>query len=392
MAVFVECKCHRVQSLRNKKCPVCGRDLSKMKKGGRAVYWIAYRLPGGKQRREVIGKSIEEARDADGKRRVQKREHRIFDILPEAEMTFKELAKWYLEARVEDGLKSIGDVEDDLNNFNAAFGDQIVGDLRLEDLVKYQGIRRKQGRAPATIDQELTNVKTMMNRAFNNDKISIHVLKPFLKVKKMLKAGANIRRRIITLDEYERLLQAAPPHLKGVITMAFNTGMRLGEILKLRWPQVDRKEMFIRLGGESTKEGRPKSIPITRHVAVVLAGQIRAINSDQVFLYGGKPIRSKCGIRRSMETACKGAGIAFGRKANGGITFHDIRRTVKTLMVEAGIDKAYRDTILGHSLRGMDARYIVPSDEALRVAMERYTAFMDAQIEEMKAKKKTNVD
>lgn len=392
MAVLVECICHRVQSLKNKKCALCGGDLAKLKKAGRAAYWIAYRLPGGKQRRERIGLSVEEARDADGKRRVQKRERRIFDILPDAEMTFKELAKWYLEARAEEELKSIKDVEDDLNNFNAVYGARIVGDLHLEDLVKYQNARKKQGRALATIDQELVNVKAMMNRAFDNDLVSGHVLKPFRRVKRLLRAGGNARTRTITLDEYERLLQGAPPHLRGMIITAFSTGMRLGEILKLKWSQVDRKEMFIRLDGGSTKEGRPKSIPINRHVATVLASQIRAINHDYVFLYNGKPIRSKCGIRRSLETACKKANIAFGRKADGGITFHDIRRTVKTLMVEAGIDKAYRDTILGHSLRGMDARYIVPSDEALRVAMERYTAFMDARIEEMKAGEKANVD
>ena len=62
-------------------------------------YWINYRLPGGKQRREFVGYSIEEARDADGKRRSQKRENKIeeiFDIQAEAKMTFTELGEWWL--------------------------------------------------------------------------------------------------------------------------------------------------------------------------------------------------------------------------------------------------------------------------------------------------------
>jgi hypothetical protein len=53
-------------------------------------------LPGGQQRREFIGISIEEARDAEGKRRTQKRENRIFDILMDSKITFKELTSWYL--------------------------------------------------------------------------------------------------------------------------------------------------------------------------------------------------------------------------------------------------------------------------------------------------------
>ena len=101
MAVLAECPmCHNKQSTRNKVCSGksgCGLDLDKAKRSKKVRYWIQYRLPGGKQRKEYVGTSIEEARDADGKRRVQKRENRIFDIVPEAKMTFSELAGWYLE-------------------------------------------------------------------------------------------------------------------------------------------------------------------------------------------------------------------------------------------------------------------------------------------------------
>lgn len=381
MAVLVECVCHRIQSLKNQKCGRCGCDLVKLKKAKeRAVYWISFRLPGGKQRRERIGYSIEEARDADGKRRVQKREKRIFDILPEATMTFSELTKWYIEARADEGLRSFSDIKTDLANFNAMHGDRVVQDLRLEDLEQYQRARLKAGRAPATIDQELVNVKGMMNRALKNKKIGIHVLDPFVHVKRLLKAGANARDRVLALDEYEKLLRGAPANLGAILVVAMNTGMRRGEILGLRWPWVDRERGFIRLPASFVKEGRPKSIPINRHVARVLQdlGRVRILGRDEVFLYRGRPMK---GIRRSLETACKAAGVAFGR-GSGGITFHDIRRTVKSLMAEAGVDPALRNALLGHAQAGMDARYIHPSDEALRRAMDLYTAFLDGTLGE----------
>jgi hypothetical protein len=101
MAILAECPtCHNKQSTRNKVCSGkngCGLDLDKAKRSKKVRYWIQYRLPGGKQRKEYVGTSIEEARDAEGKRRVQKRENRIFDIVPEAKMTFSELAGCYLE-------------------------------------------------------------------------------------------------------------------------------------------------------------------------------------------------------------------------------------------------------------------------------------------------------
>ena len=101
MAILVECPaCHKKQAVKNRLCD-CGEDLVKAKKAKRAKFWINYRLPGGKQKREAVGYSVEEARDADGKRRCQKRENRIFDIKPDSKMTFQELTDWYL------GLESI---------------------------------------------------------------------------------------------------------------------------------------------------------------------------------------------------------------------------------------------------------------------------------------------
>jgi hypothetical protein len=53
---------------------------------------------------------------------------------------------------------------------------------------------------------------------------------------------------------------------------------------------------------------------------------------------------------------------------------HDVLRKVKNNMIEAGVDKTYRDLILGHSLEGIDRHYVKPSEETLRQAMARYTA------------------
>ena len=49
-------------------------------------------------------------------------------------------------------------------------------------------------------------------------------------------------------------------------------------------------------------------------------------------------------------------------------------------MLEAGVDKTYRDLILGHSLERMDRHYIKPSEETLRQAMVCYTAWLDGQL------------
>jgi len=129
---------------------------------------------------------------------------------------------------------------------------------------------------------------------------------------------------------------------------------------------------------ELTKESKRKSIPMNHHVRKVLDSLPRAIHHDFVFTYMGKPIGLK--IRNAFKGACERAGIPYGTKIENGLRFHDIRATFKTNLLRTGIDKVIRDTIVGHSLQGMDAYYLKPSDEDLKEAMDKYTAWIDAQL------------
>ena len=380
MAILAQCPiCRRKQANRNKICINCGNDMDKSKRSKKVRFWINYVLPGGKQRREFVGYSIREARDADGKRGAQKRENRIFDMLPESKMTFDQLIDWYLDLQSVAGLSSARRVRSALNNFKGAFGDVEARNIKPLDLENYQIKRERQGAAHATIDMELSLAGTMVNKAFDNDMVNGRVLKAFRSVKRMLKPRSNARSRIVSVVEYLKIIAVAPLHLKSIIITAYNTGMRMGEILGLRWSFVDRDYAFIRLPPELTKEDRPKIVPINHHVEKVLKNTLRAVHHNFVFTYRGNAF-SEGGIKRSFKTACKNACVPYGRKTQNGITFHDFRRTFKTSMLTAGVEKVYRDAIVGHSLKGMDVHYLVLSDESLKDAMEIYTRYIDEKI------------
>jgi integrase len=395
MAVLVECRCHRKQSVRNKVCK-CGENLDRLKKAKRTRYWIAFRLPGGKQRKEFVGYSIQEARDADGKRKVQKRENRIFDMLPESNMTFDELAEWYLDLASVKKLATYGRVRGCIANFNETFANRAVASLKLSELKSYQFKREEEGMAAATVDMELTIVKTMVTAAFDDDLIDGRSLKPFRKIKRKLKKGANARKRTLSLEEYLMLTEGkhtvkykirsktkeeekpnSPPHLKPIIITGYHTGMRRGELLGLQWSHIDRDNGFIRLPAELTKEKKPKSIPLNKYVRETLDALPRHLHHGYVFTYKKRPILK---LRRSFESACKNTGIPYGRKTENGITLHDLRGTFKSNLRRAGVGRIERDTILGHSLQGMDVHYQDVTDEDLQTAMSKYTAWFDAQL------------
>ena len=73
------------QSAKSRLCK-CGAEPDKAKPSEKLKAWISHYLSGGKQHRELIGNSTEEARDPEGKRRSRKRKTRIFDIKPDTKM------------------------------------------------------------------------------------------------------------------------------------------------------------------------------------------------------------------------------------------------------------------------------------------------------------------
>ena len=382
MAILAECpRCHKRQAVKNRICS-CGDDLVKEKRLQKVRYWVVNRLPNGKQRWEPVGLSIEEARAAEGMRRAQKVENPgILEKVPAERMTFAELADWYLDLSPVKKLSSYNRIRQGIANFNRAFGTRIVSTLKPLDLEDYQEKREEEGRAPATIDMEISLVKTMVAKAFDNDLVDGRTVKAFRVVKRKLKKAGNARKRTITIEEYLKLVDVAPDHLKAFLTVAFNTGMRTGELRALRWSHIDREKWVIRLPADIPKEKKAKVIPINHHVKRVLADLPRAIHHDLVLTYKNEPIVTAGGIKNSFISACGKAGISYGQHEPNGITFHDIRRTVKTNMLNAGVDKVHRDIILGHSLHGMDVHYMSPSEEDLHRAMSKYTAWLDAQMQ-----------
>jgi len=313
-------------------------------------------------------------------------------MLPASEITFTELTKWYLKLKTVKKLASFRDIKIVLDNFNKEFGSWIIDTVKPVDIENYQLKRQGQGRAAATIDKDISIVKTMVIKAFDNDKVDGRALKVFRSVKRKLRKGANARKRLVSFKEYLRLIDVSQPHLKAAVVIAFNTGMRTGEIRQLKWSSIDRKKGFIRLPAKITKEKRDKNIPINHHVKKVLVSIPRAFNHNFVITYKGMPITTPGGFKRTFKTACKDAKIPCGQKVKNGIIFHDIRRTVKTNMAAAGLDKAHRDVILGHSMRGMDVHYIVPTEDTLRLEMARYTRWIDSQLEGESANVDHSVD
>lgn len=384
MAILAECPlCHKKQATKNKRCR-CGANLDKSKKAGKVRFWINYRLPDGTQRREAVGFSIEEARAAEGKRRAQKVENPgILEIKPEAKMTFAELTEWYLSLERVKALASFERIKIAIGNFNTELGNVLIKDIKPSQIENYQVIRMKKDLARATVDREVGEVKTMINKAYNDGMVSDRTVMLFKKIKKLLKKNSNARNTILSKDEFNRLISHSPSHLLAILTTGFLTGMRKGEILSLTWDKVDLQNGFIHLEAEDTKDQEPRSIPINDELRTVLSRLPRAIHHKQVFTYRGKPITDN--FKRSLKKACEKAGIIYGRKVSGGFTFHDLRHSFNTHMRKAGVPESVIMQITGHNTREMFDRYNTVDADDAKEAMATLSDYFSS-------KKKENVD
>jgi integrase len=146
-----------------------------------------------------------------------------------------------------------------------------------------------------------------------------------------------------------------PVWLKPILIFALHTGMRRGEILNLQWTDADFTRRLVRV--LKSKNGGKEAIPMSGTVYNILRGQnIRDI-SGRVF-----PVSARC-LRQGFEKACSRAGL-------DDFTFHDLRHTFATRLVQNGVDLYKVKELLGHKTIAMTVRYAHHYPESLRSSVE----------------------
>lgn len=160
------------------------------------------------------------------------------------------------------------------------------------------------------------------------------------------------RTRRLSRDEEERLLDAASPHLRGLVVAALETGCRLGELLSLQWHQVRRQDGVLLLPSSKTKTAVARDVPITRRLRTALDARWNpAVHRPDVYVFGDDGGRRVQRVITAWRGACRRAGLED-------LHFHDLRREFASRLLEAGASNhAVRDW-LGHTNLTTTNRYL----------------------------------
>ena len=313
--------------------------------------------------RQKIGPSKKQAEQMLAIRKAEILQGR-FDIKARRKgILFKELAEKYLEysratkrshrrdtTSMKHLLQFFGGYR--LNQINSHMIEQYKIDRRREIMAQDKYMGRDSRDVPmATINRELACLGHMFTMAIKWEKAEHNPVKGVKFFKE-----ENLTQKLLTNDQVTALLANCTDYLKGIILIALNTGMRLGEILNLTWGQVDLRQGYITV--VKTKSGKQRKIPINR--AAYDALKNRSKDSIFVFNQDGKPYGS---VKKGFKGALKRAGIGYCR-------FHDLRHTFATRLVLANVSLPVVKELLGHASIETTMRYAHPTPESKKSAVD----------------------
>lgn len=375
MPVQVECPaCKARNGLKTRQgkpidiCCMCGTNF---KKAAGKVFWIEYRVKG-KRKRERIGKSRDAAENRLRQVQTQITEKRFVNTNLNAITTLKQLYEWYFDLHEVKTLKSWATIMGRLDNVLRILGENTtVIELNKKLITRYRRAREREPSkrrkdkktgsylktAVATINKEVTALKTMLNKALEDELIESN---PIAK-SKMVRED-NVRERVLTNDEFEQLLDASPEHLKPVFITAFYQPMRRREITGLTWNEVDLNSSpgFIRLANKRTKGGKSgRSIALHPRVRETLLSLPSRFKGGHVFLREYKKGKFKPfdDFKHAFDTAKETAKIED-------FVFHDFRHCAITNLRKAGNDYSTIMKASGHKTMSMFFRYnLVDEDD-----------------------------
>ena len=165
--------------------------------------------------------------------------------------------------------------------------------------------------------------------------------------------------------------------------MAYYTGMRRGEIMALRWENVDILNGLVRLNVGETKNGEGRMIPLGDELLESLKSQLHLRNTAapdcplvffRIIKTKENPVPSWVPIgdfRKVWETACAKCGLA-------GRIFHDLRRSAVRNLIRAGVQERVAMRISGHKTRSVFDRYNIIDESDLKLAVRKLQKFQDA--------------
>ena len=222
---------------------------------------------------------------------------------------------------------------------------------------RFRKSRLKSGNTKSTTNRYLALLKVMFTTAIQENYTEEN---PASRVKFYSEKDTMRTRVLEEGEEEEKLMEASSDALRPILVVALHTGMRKGEILNLKWSQVDLKARIIRV--EKTKSGKVRHIPINDAVFNEL-NRLRKMDGQSPFVFfNPETMKPYIDVKKGFGGVCRRARIS-------GLRFHDLRHTFATRLISTGADIETVRDLLGHHSIIVTQRYTHSNSERKKKAV-----------------------
>jgi len=322
------------------------RDGIYQRKDRPGTWWGSWIDASGKRRqRKLQAHTLQQARSLLNAEKARVEKIVTLGYAPPSSEVLSAVANRYLKhqkARLTPAayVRESGILEGHLKPFLGS--DTKLASVRRADVQRYV-TERSSAVSAASVTKELNVLKHLMSLAVEWELIPTN---PAHGVKGP-KAPAG-RVRYLQPGELRAVLEACPDWLRPIAALAVSTGMRRGEILGLRWLDIDMKNSRLLLPQTKNGDGRIVYINELAKQALQSIRVPRQVKpTDRVF--HGESVTPE-NVSLSFLRACRSAEIHDFR-------FHDLRHTAASWMRMKGADIHTVAVLLGHKDLRMAARY-----------------------------------
>lgn len=237
----------------------------------------------------------------------------------------------------------------------------------------------QQRRRKATLNRVIAALKGCLNYACETGKVSSANAWAGLK---KFRAADSARLRWLTVDEATRLQNACSSQFRSLVRAALLTGCRAGELMALRASDFDPHSRTLLIA--DSKSGKPRRVPLTDDgVALLETVTAGRVSDELLFRRADDSPWYRVAIIRAMHTACSAANV------NPPATFHALRHTYASHLVQGGVPLLFVASALGHrDTRMVEKHYghLAPSHvaDAIRAALPSFGSEQPSKVRRLR--------
>ena len=328
---------------------------------------ISYMTPGRHYHREIVGRSKSEARKLLEQIHTELRQGTYKDKDKCREVPFEEAVELFLKWSKSNKRKATFKLDQlctqsflECPYFRGRTLQMITGgdiEKYKQDLLAGKNKNRTNSNGqplkPRTIDIHLSRLKRLFSLC---QEWELCERNPALKIS--LLNIDNKRERRLSPEEEHILMESATPKLRKLIQFALHTGMRLGEILGMRWSEIDFKEPSVVIPVERAKGKRKRIVPLNADALSIIKSFPRPIKGDAIVFENDEG-----GVwgrwRIHWDKAIRKSGIE-------NLHFHDLRHEAACRWREEGADLIEIGQLLGHTSYQITLRYVHVAPASLK--------------------------